>query len=197
MIALNLLEKCLDIFAHNSEAVLCFGGTQLIDEHGRITASYMDNPDLQMNQVSERLRRFHEKAGLTNVSYGLMRANVMPHRSLFIDGSLPATDVRFIAELTPQRKSIEIPEVLFYRRMHSGATSDKRNDIARQRELWSAGASQVRLPALRLNLKFFRSALSADIILHETTRLRGYICRRMIWQKETIVREFFHLLRRA
>ena len=71
-----------------------------------------------------------------------------PHPSLgrktdlFGDGSIPIVVIRFLAELTLQGTFVEIPEVLFYRRMHPGASISDRGDDERQQQFWKAEAGR-------------------------------------------------------
>ncbi len=189
LIAPHLHEECVKVLDGNPDAVLCYGKTEIIDGHGRCIGSYDDNLDLQDAQASNRFKRFYDQVGLTNVIYGLMRSDAMRKTALFGDGSLPAADTRFMAELTLQGKFIEIPQVLFYRRMHPEASSHQRDDIARQRKFWSADSKEFTLPKLRLRLSLLRSAFKADIVAREKLRIACYICRQMYWEKKAIACE--------
>lgn len=187
----GLHEKCADVLDNNRDAVLTYGKTTIIDESGVVIESYEDNLDLQQNLASDRFSEFFARVGLTNVIYGLMRADAMRKTNLFGDGSMPAVDYRFMAELTLQGTFVEIPEVLFYRRMHSGASSYDRSDKKRQQTFWKAKTGDFKLPETRLNWSYLMSIHRSQTSFLEKCRLTLYVTKRTYRRKSTIIRELF------
>ncbi|OLD57057.1 MAG: hypothetical protein AUI54_04160 [Acidobacteria bacterium 13_1_40CM_2_56_5] len=99
--------------------VLCYPRTVLIDAEGRFLRRYDDNLDLTMPSAADRFHWVLQNIGLGNVQYGLMRSDVLRHTSLF--GNFAASDLVLIAELALYGEFREIPQDLFFRRMHDGA----------------------------------------------------------------------------
>ena len=118
-----------------------------------------------------------------------MRADAMRKTNLFGDGTLPAADTRFMAELTLQGTFVEHPEVLFYRRMHSGASSFDRDDDERQQQFWTVKSNGFKLPVLRLNWGYTRFVWQAQISPMDKLRLTLFIAKLSYWRKSEIARE--------
>jgi len=115
------LEECLKVLDGHPEVVLCYPKTVLIDGDGRTIRGYDDNLNLRMPEAAARMRSVLQNVGLVNVHYGLIRADALRRTSLMAD--YPGSDTVLIAELALHGQFAEIPEQLFFRRMHDGASS--------------------------------------------------------------------------
>ncbi len=191
----DLHARCLEILDSDPGVVLAYGKTEIIDGDGAVTSAYDDNLALNDPQASDRYRRFFERIGLSNVLYGLMRRSALVRTGLMGDGRAPAADISLIAELTLYGRFVEIPQVLFYRRMHQAASSWDRSDQAAQRQFWTASASKFVLPTWRTALNQFRGVLRSPVPAPEKLRLVGYLARRLTWQRRDLAMDLFHLLR--
>jgi glycosyltransferase involved in cell wall biosynthesis len=189
LFAPKLHELCLRALRQHPDAVLSYGKTEIIDEFGKTLHLYDDNLHLSQPLANERFQRFFEQVGLTNVIYGLMRTDAVRQTDVFGDGTLPAADISFMAELTLQGSFIEVPEVLFYRRMHSGASSADRDDDERQQNFWRADSSPFKLPKLRQGVRYWRRIWSSKVSVAEKLRLTAYVLRRLIWQRSAVASE--------
>ena len=147
----NCHEQCLSVIENNPSAVLCYGKTSFIDMRGEITGLYEDNLNLQQDCPVDRYKIFCKSVGLTNVIYGLMRRSAMERTMLMGDSSFPAADIDFMAEMTLYGTFIEIPEVLFFRRMHEQASSWDRKDKKIQQEFWKGKNHDFIFPMWRKN----------------------------------------------
>ena len=197
LIGQNHHEICLNALLENPGAVLSYGKTALIDEVGETTALYEDNLHLPQEKASERFVAFFERAGFTTAIYGLMRKEALAKTRLFGDGTLPAADTFFMAELTLRGGFFEVPTVSFYRRMHSKASSADRSDDARQKKFWRAESTPTpfKLPILRQSICYLQSIWKSGIGFAEKCRLSMYILRRAMWQRSEIFSEIFALPR--
>jgi cellulose synthase/poly-beta-1,6-N-acetylglucosamine synthase-like glycosyltransferase len=193
----RLHECCLRTLEANPDAVLAYGKTQMIDENGRVTGDYDDNLNLQQTRASDRFFKYVLSVGFCNVIYGLMRRSAVANTHLMGDGSLAAADIRLIAELVLQGMFIEIPEVLFYRRMHETASSWDKADRQRQITFWSAGQKRLILPNWRKNLGYLRGALTLPLDLSERRRIALFILRRMVRQRRMLARDLVELVRQS
>ena len=167
----QLHEKCIDVLENNPSAVLAYGKTKLIDDAGRVLRNYEDNLDLRQERASDRFLDFFQRVGLTNVIYGLMRSDAMRKTNLFGDGTIPAVDTRFMAELTLQGQFVEIPQVLFYRRIHDASSSADRADNEKQQNFWKPKGFGFQLPKSRLYLSYLKSIWKAPMSFWEKLRL--------------------------
>jgi len=197
LLAPDLHRLCLEALKSDPHAVLSYGKTEIIDQNGTTTERYEDNLHLSQRLASERLPRFFEQVGLTNVIYGLMRTDAVRRTGIFGDGSLPAADTSFMAELTMLGTFVEVPETLFYRRMHAGASSFDRDDDERQQNFWRAESTPFKLPRLRQSMRYLRRIWSTDNTVMEKLRLTRYIARRLVWQRSKVASELVAALRRG
>ncbi len=195
LMAPTLHARCRAALDAYPQAVLCWGRTQLIDDRGRVIEDYDDGLDLRAESPSDRFIRFFEVVGLTNVIYGLMRRDALARTGLMGDGRLPAADTRMMAELTLQGSFVDLPEILFQRRMHAAASSARRDDAAAQAEFWRGGAGAFRLPTWRSELRYLRHVRRLDLPSAEKHRLSRYLLRRMRWERRMLAGELFDLVR--
>jgi len=189
VIAPVLHERCVAVLDERPDAVLSYGRTKLIDESGNGYEDYHDNLDLQDDRVSDRFAKFHSQVGLTNVIYGLMRTAAVLRSARMGDGSYPAADTNFMGEIVLYGKFVEIPECLFYRRMHPGASTAVKDDDERQTYFWTAGGGGFSLPSWRKNAAYWRAIGRAPVGLGEKARLALYMLRRMYWGKRELLGE--------
>jgi glycosyltransferase involved in cell wall biosynthesis len=119
------LEVCVSVLDEHPAAVLCYPKTVLIDSDGNKLRSYEDNLDLRSPAAYERFRLALQNMGLLNAHYGLIKANVLRRTSLY--GTYPGADMVLLAELALYGQFWEIPQQLFFRRMHDAASSALKN----------------------------------------------------------------------
>ena len=182
-------------FFHDPDAVLCYGKTSIIDHEGRVIELYDDNLNLQQEKADKRFVQFFKSVGLTNVTFGLMRTMEVRKTALMGNAGYPSADVNFMAELALYGKFIEIPETLFYRRMHPGASSWNRKDDTMHVEFWTGKRGGYVLPNWKKNLAYLSAIRRAPIGKPEKLRLQSYILRRMVWQRQTLLREVIQGMR--
>jgi glycosyltransferase involved in cell wall biosynthesis len=117
----RLLSECVAVLDAHPEAVLCYGKTVLIDDHSLPLRPYHDGLDLREPRAAARFRAAAERTGLVNLLQGVIRTAALRRTGLF--GPFTASDMVLVAELTLYGQFHELPEVLFYRRLHPAALS--------------------------------------------------------------------------
>jgi glycosyltransferase involved in cell wall biosynthesis len=187
----ELHERCLRALDQRPDAVLAYGRTVIIDEEGNRTSEYDDNLDLQQESPYERFVEFFERVGLTNVIYGLMRAEPMQRGPLMGSGRMPAGDLLFMAHLVLQGKFVALPGEMFFRRMHGSSSSRDRGDDAVQQDFWSAGRHVWVKPQWKTHKALLGYGAKARVPVTEKTRLIMYVLRRMYWHRREIGRELW------
>jgi hypothetical protein len=145
--------------------------------------------NLQEESAFERFKKFLNVYGLTNIIYGLMRRSVLAKTMLMGDGSFPAADTILMAELVLHGKIIEIPQTLFFRRMHEQASSWDRKNIEVQQFFWTGNKSKYIMPTIKKHYALWRAINNCQVNKLEKNRLRKLIARRMLWDREKIVQE--------
>lgn len=188
----ELVERTLPILQSRSDVVIAFGRTCLIDAEGEVIREYDDQLDLQHDKAGERYREYVSRLGLTNVIYGLMRRDAMAKTDLMGDGKLPAADVTFIEAMVLLGKFVEVPELLFYRRMHDLAFSAN-TESEKMRQFWKASASPVKCPHWRAYLAGARAVFRAPLGINEKADVLAYQAKRMFWDRRILAGDLFSL----
>ncbi|MEL7297287.1 MAG: glycosyltransferase [Pseudomonadota bacterium] len=189
LLAPELHALCLKALQDNPDAVLSHGKTMLIDESDAELGAFDDNMHIVDGDPVQRLQKFFESYRLTNAIYGLMRTDAVRKTNIFGDGALPAGDISFMAELVLLGCFVELPEQLFFRRMHPESSSHDRGDDARQKQFWAASQSSFRLPILRQTGRYLKYVWAADDLRGSKLRTSTYLLRRLVWQRSAVLRE--------
>jgi glycosyltransferase involved in cell wall biosynthesis len=152
---LRLCTEALD--GAPPDVVLVYPRTILIDAEGAKLREYPDNMDLRCARPSQRfrhvIRRMHEPHPL----FGLIRSDALRRTRLM--GHHFRSDCVLVEELALLGQFREVPEPLFYRRMHSDMCC-RANPTARQQAAWFDPRNKGRrlLPWCRLALEHVKAA---------------------------------------
>jgi hypothetical protein len=140
----------------------------LIDENGSVTREYEDGLDLQSERASKRLSQLLYQLRMVNVTYGLIRSSAVRQTDL-------------LAQLAMIGRFCEIPEPLFFRRVHREMTVQKHQSL-HERAVWLNPALEGRLIFPHWNIlgQFMRSIWKAPISWKERW---GCFLRLLIWLK--------------
>jgi glycosyltransferase involved in cell wall biosynthesis len=150
----QFVEKCIEVLENDPSTVLCYPRTILIDERGTAFGKYADGLHLQDPQAHRRLHQFFDTQGLCHAVYGLIRhAPLMTTR---LEGNYAMADRVLLAELTLRGKIYELPDELFYRRIHPLIST-------------KVASSESELAA------WYLSGLKGKILLPKWRRLWAYI----------------------
>jgi glycosyltransferase involved in cell wall biosynthesis len=189
----DLIAQTLPILVSSAGAVIAFGRTGLIDANGRSIGEFADNLDLRQDRPSDRYATFYDRMSLTNIIYGLMRASAMRRTRLMGSGNFPHADVHFMATMTLQGQFVEVPRVLFYRRMHSEAMSaNPEGQLART--FWSGSSARFVMPTWRFELAGIKAIVDASLPPPETARLLMFSARRLFWRRKELARDLLGLV---
>jgi glycosyltransferase involved in cell wall biosynthesis len=188
------LARCVEVLDREPSVVLTYPKTKLIDERGSVISEYEDNLHLPSSKASERFAQCYQKLGLVNVIYGLIRTDVLKHTALI--GNYIGSDRPLVAELTLYGKFWEIPEFLFYRRLHPGAFSSQK-DTSKLLEFYHPKIKyQVALTNWRHLYEQFAGVKRAPLGFSEKMRLHSHILRMAVWNRPKLFRELHLLMRR-
>lgn len=189
-----LHERCLQTLEANSDAVMCYGKTDIINNNGNLIEHYDDNLNLQQESAAERFLYYLKKPGLTNAIYGLMRRDLLGRTMLMGRGKFHSADLNLVAELTLYGKIIEIPETLFYRRMHEEASSWDRNDDSVQQEFWTGGSSKFKMPTLRKYHAYWRAVQKSPCSRNEKKQMEKFLMKKARWSRGQISKELLQMI---
>lgn len=183
------LLHCVVAMEQNPQAVLCYPRTILIDEAGKTIRSFDEDLNLRSADPIERFRQALERMRLVNVQYGLMRSGAMRQTALF--RNYGGGDIPFILEMALQGQFVEIPQAVFYRRMHGQASSAIRTVEAEQHFWDPSTRGRLFLRLWKHYLAYSEIALHAPVSLSQRARLALVVCRSAMMSRHKLIRELF------
>lgn len=155
----RFLEACLEARSQDPAAILWYPRAARIDHEGIQTGIFTDSLELVEDAPHERLRSFFRQHRSANALYGLMdRAALVAARPMAAHHS---ADTVLLAELALRGRFVEVPEVLFLRRVHVEMSHAGRSDAEIER-WWDPSSSRtVSLRRSRMFQGFLRAAMLA------------------------------------
>jgi glycosyltransferase involved in cell wall biosynthesis len=192
LFAAESLRRCVDILDAEPSVVLAYPKTTLIDAEGQKIDTYDDGLHLDSPKASERFVQVCENLKLINVVYGLARSDVM--RKTQFTRSFPGGDSVLVAELSLYGSFWEIPEFLFYRRLHPRASSSLTESQLQE----FINPASVGHPSFRHTRTFaahFNSVLRAPIDNREKLFLVRYLLKRARWARWDLVEDMTSAMR--
>ncbi|WP_018351195.1 glycosyltransferase family 2 protein [Longispora albida] len=158
----SMLGKCVDTLDHNPDAVLAYPRTVLINGAGEKTKSHRDYLDLRQRAPWKRVAQYARKISLVNPMYGVIRTAAL--RRTGVLRTYVSSDYTMLAELAALGEFCEVPEELFFRRVHEDSTA-----LAPQRKLadlarwWNpSGPARATAPRLRMQAETARALARID-----------------------------------
>jgi glycosyltransferase involved in cell wall biosynthesis len=130
------LERCVEVLERESEVILCYPRMRRIDTQGQIIDSVSTSLPLRDKDPVKRWIRFHQlcdDGSVCDPIFGLFRSNVL--RSMPGLGNFISHDMVLLGEIALRGEIHEVPEVLFFERVHAG-TSVAANPTLDERAAW-------------------------------------------------------------
>jgi glycosyltransferase involved in cell wall biosynthesis len=187
----ELLARCVSVLDHHPEAVLCYARAQLIDEQGHVIRDHDDNLDLRSSRASDRFRAVFERLGLVNVHQGVIRTDVL--RKVPRMAAYPGADGHLVAELALHGEFYEVPDRLFFRRMHTGASSGL-TTLEEVQALVDPSRTAPSFLTVHAHIAYLTALVRAPLSLHERLAVTHWVIRSLLWRRRTLGREILHFL---
>ena len=184
-----LVAQCVAVLDARPEVVLCYGKTTLIDDRGQVLERYQDNLHLPEPRPADRFALAIRRVRLVNVLQGVMRTAALRRT-----GQLRAffgSDLVLVPELALHGQFHELPDFLFYRRMHAGASSAI-TTVEGEWRFWDPLVSRGgRTPpvAWQQHFAFARAALRAPVSVGQKIGLFWGVLRRAIADRQDLLVE--------
>ena len=182
----EFVERCVAVLDRQPDVVQAYPRAKLIDEHGAVIGEYHDNLHIVAERASDRYIQVLERIGLCNAIYGVMRTSVL--RRMPPLGAFEGSDIPWQAEIALHGKIWEIPEYLFFRRMHRDAQSSMSAD-ARQVHYDPASAGKPVMRHWRHAGARLGAAIRGPGDLWDRARLLGFLARDVVWSRDAFARE--------
>lgn len=182
----TFVERCVEVLDAHPDVIQAYPRAILVDENGAELERY----DEKISTVAEspRVRYLHvmRNIALVNALYGVMRTELL--RKTGIHGAYLGADVIVQEEIALYGKIWEIPEWLYFRRMHAAAHSAM--SVAEKNAFFNPGKPRRRELTMWRHLRErIIAMLRSPLPLGEKTRLAGVILRSGVSGRDELVRE--------
>ncbi len=185
----DYLKRCVEVLDRDPSVVLAYGRSRFIDENGKPVEETDPGFDLQDEAARERLRYVIHSRRWVNAIFGLIRSETLARTPLL--PKYPSGDYIILGELAVLGKFVEVPEVLFLRRLHPGASSQNLNDANWLAHFWDAGKSGVdgRLVLWSRTRGHAGTIMRSDLTAGEKISLTGSLLRTMVTRRRRLLAE--------
>ena len=188
----DYVARCLDVLEHDPAVVLAYAKARFIDENGGPIDRTDPGFDLRSDIALERFRYVIYATSWVNAIFGLIRTKSLANTRLL--PRYPGGDYPLLGELALAGKFVEVPELLFLRRLHPEASSQMTHDVAYEAHLWTANGQKC-FPAWSRSRDEFSTIMGSDLSAQEKLSLVGSLLRAMIAARRRLFRELKGSLR--
>lgn len=183
----NYLARCLQVLDTDPTVVLAYSKTQFIDENGNFLKRKDPGWDLRSEATHERLRYVIYAGHWVNATSGLIRRNALLRTRLM--PTYPGGDYRLLGELSLIGKFFEVPECLFLRRLHPGASSQNTTNLKWMAECYRSAGRRLSLSCWSLSLDHFVTIMRSPLTAGQKTSLILSLLHRMSWERQRLSQE--------
>src|SRR5437867_1685612 len=184
----NFLALALEVMERDSTIALCYPQAMIVDATGGNATPYDDVLDLVQEDPADRFLTLVQTIGLAHQHLGLIRMSHLRRTHLL--GSHVGSDINLLAELTLYGKFVELPQQLYFRRIHKDSGSWKRGDKEHEaRRYHAAGRRGAPMSKWPRHLFFFRAVASSPLSLKSKLRIYRTLLRGMMWDRRGLIDE--------
>lgn len=183
------LERCFTVLESDRNAVLACGKAAFVDGDGRVLGPYEAVQHLEYASPVDRFLAVMQQDPHCHAVYGLIRRDVLQRTRVL--GSFAGSDNTLLAELALYGRFVEVPELLFFRRLHPAAYSWAMSDED-IRAFYAPGERRtdgLLMWGWRHRFENARAIMRAPLTGMEKTKLLGYVVRAAWWQRSQLGRE--------
>ena len=183
----DYLARCVDILDSDPSVVLAYAKTRFIDDGGNPLDIQDPGWALQSEQPHERLRYVIFGGHWVNAIFGLIRSAALSKTRLV--AHYRGGDYRLLGELSLLGKFFEVPDYLYFRRIHSNASSRHAHDQHWMEQFYSGNSSRISLPIWNRSIDHFTTILRSELTLPQKAGLVRDLLRSMRWQRPRLLGE--------
>lgn len=189
----TFVERCVAVLDREPDVIQAYPRTILIDENGTELSKYDDPIHTLSDSPRERYLHVMDNLGLVNAYYGVMRTELL--RKTGVHGAYLGADLIVQAEIALYGKIREIPEYLYFRRMHAEAHSAM--TVGQAHAFYNPKKPRRREMTLWRQLgERLRSIARSPIPVADKLRLSGTILRGAIATRDRLIAEAMNRVRR-
>ena len=120
------IEESVAVLERRPDVVLVYPRTQLIYDATKPPEDYDDVRNLLQDSACARFKTLLDRIRLNNMMNGVIRSAVLGRTPLL--KNFFSSDISLMAEVALFGKFVELPEVMFYRRMDAKSATAKKSD---------------------------------------------------------------------
>ncbi len=180
------VARCLEVLEKDPTVVMAYAPAQFIDAEDNCLSIHDPGFNLQADSACERLRRVIYSTHWVNAIFGVMRMEAVRRTRLF--PAYPGGDYAFLGELSLHGKFIELPEKLFLRRLHPGASSQNIGNLPWEVRLWT-GRDERSRPFWALCSSHRQTICQSSLPVGQKLSLLGSLGRAMISGRQRLIHE--------
>lgn len=188
-VAPTALERCFMVLESDQNAVLACGKAAFVDGDGRILGPYEAVQQLEHESPVDRFRAVMRQDPHCHAVYGLIRREVLQRTRVL--APFVGSDNTLLTELALYGRFVEIPELLFFRRLHPGAYSWFMSD-ADVRAFYAPRASRTASLSMwgwQHRAENARAIMRAPLSITDKAKLFSHLVRMVWWQRHQLGRE--------
>lgn len=190
------LEECMKILDREPAVVLCYPRTIFIDMNGYPLGRYYDNLHILSPDPAVRFKQFIVDAvgRRCNAVFGVIRSAILKQTALI--GNYNRSDSVLLGHLILFGGFYEVPEELFFRREHPGASA-RANPDYRDTAVWfdPANKGKLILPELRKFQEYVKCIMTTPIGVAAQFRCLLTLFKLFWWRKSMLKEEMLFSLK--
>lgn len=191
----TFIEKAVEILDRQSDVALVHSKAAALGETSIDPYSMSAELNLTEDSPAVRYRRYLTHVRLNNVMFGLIRSDVL--RQTALNRVFHASDVCMMAELTLRGKFVEIPEVLFFRRMDADTSTILKNPEDTLQFFSKEPKSPTSLWHWKVSLALVSRLVNSPVSLWQKLDLLRFLGKRMLWERDILIDELKICLRNS
>lgn len=183
------LEASLRVLEEHADVAVCTSAADIVDEHGHTLYRYADAQALEQPRALARFRAVMQQDPWCIALYGLMRRATLQRTALL--GPFSGSDCTLLAELALHGRFVQLPLVLFYRRVHPDAYS-YRSDAQQVQAFYAPqqrASARLRLREWQHRRANLGALWRAPLPSGERAAVALHVLRLVWWKRADMVRE--------
>lgn len=187
------IARCVEALGRETDAVLAFPETRVIDCTGTVVHDYDDGDGWSAASPVDRFACSLEHFGLSTRVYGVIRTEVLRQGTL--QGDYPAGDLVMQTDLAIRGRFIRVRGEYFYRRIHQRSTQNL--DAVELAQFYDPERTTA-FPARysRMYCELARLVVHAPVSAREKLQIGSMLARHAFWNRTSFVHEIGNLIMR-
>ena len=190
----DMLARCFAAMEAESDIVLCYGQTCLVDQETGELTEYAGNIEVMEDLPHERFSKLCRSLKLNNAYGGLIRTDAL-HRTK-LNRLYSGGDIILMAELALMGRFLLLPQTLLYRRMGRETSSNELSASDLAVFLDPQKTHNLDLLHFSTHLGYLGAVLRAPINPLDKLKTLALVCRHAAWDRENLLAELRGVLKK-